>query len=90
MIRSFNFVIISYNNRMDTMLLHRSLNKFGVNNVIVPTPNQISSNCGLSIKSKYNNLSRVLSIIKAQRLSNNYKVYGEESRFDGTKYIRLN
>ena len=79
MIRGIEYVILTYNNRTATMRLHQSLNRLGVRNAIVPTPNQISSSCGLSIKLKYVYFDKVMYCVKLNNLSVNYLLFGEQN-----------
>ena len=82
-------VIISYSNRNDTMMLHQGLLKLGVSNVVVPTPNQITSSCGLSIRVKYVDLNKVMYVISRLNLPQSYRLYGEDRSLYRANYINL-
>ena len=89
-IRNIVDIIISYSNRNDAMRLHQGLIKLGVKNIIVPTPNQVSSSCGLSIKTKYSLLNKVIFVIRQLGLPQNYRLYGEQKTLNRISYIKLN
>ena len=82
-------IIVVYPNRTDTMRLYSVLQRMGVKCLIVPTPNQISASCGLSLKSKYSNISNVLYVIQKEKFSNNFHIFGEKIQFGRSVFVRL-
>lgn len=89
MIKNFEYIIIVYKNRTETMRLHQSLNRMRVKNSIIPTPNQISASCGLSLKSRYSDLNKILFCINANCLSPNYNIYGEIKKISNIVYTKI-
>ena len=89
MIRNFEYIIIVYKNRTETMSLHQSLNRMRIKNSIIPTPNQISASCGLSIKALYIDLNKILFCINTNYLSSNYQIYGEKKNITNSFFVKL-
>ncbi len=84
-----NNIIVVFANRIDTMRLHQCLDNVWVRNVVMPTPRQLSVSCGLSLKTKYSNLNKVLYCIKSLGLSSQYKIFGEKITGNNTYYTNI-
>ena len=84
-----DYILVIFNNRTDTMRLYESLRRLGVRSVIVPTPNQLSASCGLSLKVRYSYLNRVVATIKSQGFRSPYRIYLERRGIVGGVYTKI-
>ncbi len=83
------YVIVVFNNRTDTMRLYEYLRRVGVRSVIIPTPNQLSASCGLSLKVRYSYLNRVVSSIRSQGFRSSYSIYLERNSMMKSVYTKI-
>ena len=84
-----DYIIVIFNNRTDTMKLYEYLKKFKIKTMIVPTPNQLSKSCGISLKARYKNIGQVLEIVKRFNLRSFNHVYIEKKVAGKTSYIKI-
>ncbi|MBE5735367.1 MAG: DUF3343 domain-containing protein [Clostridiales bacterium] len=84
-----DYILIVYSNRTDTMRLYEYLRRFGIKSVIVPTPNELSASCGLSLKVKYMYLNRVLFAMRSVNAKSLYKIYAEKKGFGRSIYTKI-
>ncbi len=82
-------VIVVFNNRTDTMRLYNYFRRSNTKGVIIPTPNQLSISCGLSLKVNYNDINKVMFAINYLKLSSKYVIYKENKSFNRATYVKI-
>jgi len=83
------YILVIFNNRTDTMRLYDYLRRIGVKGVVVPTPNQLSSSCGLSLRCRYTSLNRVIVAIRSLNIRSSFKIFGEQRGFGRMQYTKI-
>ncbi len=69
------YLIISFKSRNNVMTFAKLMRKNGLYVSIINTPRSVSISCGLSIRSEFNNLQAVLSLLRKSNLSGLIGVY---------------
>ncbi len=69
------YLIISFNSRNSVMTFAKLARKNGLYTSIINTPRSVSVSCGLSVRTEFQNLQSIISLLKKSNLSGLIGVY---------------
>lgn len=69
------YLIISFNSRNSVMTFAKLARKNGLYTSIINTPRSVSVSCGLSVRTEFQNLQSIISLLKKSNLSDLIGVY---------------
>ncbi len=69
------YLIISFNSRNSVMTFAKLARKNGLYTSIINTPRSVSVSCGLSVRTEFQNLQSIISLLKKSNLSDLIGIY---------------
>ena len=69
------YLIISFNSRNSVITFAKLARKNGLYTSIINTPRSVSVSCGLSVRTEFQNLQSIISLLKKSNLSGLIGVY---------------
>ena len=69
------YLIISFNSRNSVMTFAKLARKNGLYTSIINTPRSVSVSCGLSVRTEFQNLQSIISLLKKSNMSGLIGVY---------------
>ena len=84
-----DYIIVICANRTEIMRLYEYLRKIRISVMLVPTPNQLSRSCGISLKARYKNIANIVDVVKLLQVKSFEHIFLEKKNAGRILYVKI-